>query len=371
MSLPRVMLVGPWKWTAGGVTTFMNNVECSSLRETYQFVRFNIARPAKRNVADNYGYAAVWRGGWGRVAVGLMVTLWHIATFPLALAIKRPAVAQIQSSDFQVFWEASLYVLMARLLRIPVLMRLGGAFDHFYGVSSPRARTMIRRVLLWPDRLIVQSQYWRQLVEQLGRTDGIVVLPNSVPDILVETSRPSERDPGVCFFAAGSEALRKGFAELLEAVRFLRTEGNRARLHVVAANDELRRQLADAGEGDLVLVDGVLTHAQILEAMKHAEIFLLPSRAEGFPNALVEAMALGLAPIATPVGAIPEIVEGTGAIIVPVNNPRALACAIAKLAADPALRAQIGEASREVVRSRYTHRSVMPILAEAWQSLAR
>jgi hypothetical protein len=71
---------------------------------------------------------------------------------------KRPDVVQVQSSDFQVFWECSIYVRLARALRVPVLMRLGGAFDHFYSVSSPRARGMIRQVLLWPDRLIVQSQ---------------------------------------------------------------------------------------------------------------------------------------------------------------------------------------------------------------------
>jgi glycosyltransferase involved in cell wall biosynthesis len=281
---------------------------------------------------------------------------------------KRPDVVQVQSSEFQVFWECSLYVRLARAFRVPVLMRLGGAFDHFYAVSSPGARAMIRRVLLWPDRLIVQSQYWRKTVEALGRTEGIIVLPNSVPDSLVDTAQIGNSEAPIFFFAAGSEAVRKGFDEIVEAMRLLRTEGRPVRLHIVATSDELDRKVLAAGLADMVTSEGYLSHPQVLEAMRRARIFLLPSHAEGFPNALVEAMALGLAPIVTPVGAIPEIVEGTNAPVVPAKDARALANAIARLVSDSALRARIGKASRDAVRSRYVHSAVMPILAAAWRS---
>ncbi|HEY3637452.1 MAG TPA: glycosyltransferase family 4 protein [Rhizomicrobium sp.] len=365
------MLVGPWKWTTGGVTTFMNNVANSSLAAEYEIVRFNIARPPKRNVTDNYGYGAIFKGGVGRLLAGALITLWHIAIFPLVLLVKRPDVVQIQSSDFQVFWECSLYVRIARSFRIPVLMRLGGAFDHFYSVSSARARAAIRRVLLWPDRLIVQSQYWRQTVETLGRTEDIVVLPNSVPDSLVAAERMDTGALPVCFFAAGSEAVRKGFDDIMEAMRLLRAGGTIAALHIAAASPELDQKLSKAGLGESATSEGFLSHTQLLDAMRRAQIFLLPSRAEGFPNALVEAMALGLAPIVTPVGAIPEIIEGTGAPIVPAKDTAALAQAVAQLVSDAALRVRIGNASRDAVKSRYVHSAVMPILGAAWKSAAQ
>ena len=366
---PRVLLVGPWKWTTGGVTTFMNNVANSTLGGEFEILRFNIARPPKRNVTNNYGYGAMLKGGAGRLLLGALVTLWHLANFPFVLLARRPDVVQVQSSDFQVFWECSVYVRIARAFGVPVLMRLGGAFDHFYSVSSPRVRAMIREVLLWPDRLIVQSDYWRQTVETLGRTEGIVVLPNSVPDSLVETAHTGSDEPPICFFAAGSEAVRKGFEEITEAMRLLRVEGVPVRLHIVASSPDLDRRLADAGFGGAVTSEGFLTHAQILEAMRRARIFLLPSRAEGFPNALVEAMALGLAPIVSPVGAIPEIVDGTGAPVVAAKDPRALADAITRVVSNHDLRLQIAAASREAVKSRYVHSSITPILAGAWQTL--
>jgi glycosyltransferase involved in cell wall biosynthesis len=361
------MLVGPWKWTTGGVTTFMNNVANSSLGREFEILRFNIARPPKRNVSDNYGYGAILKGGVGRLLLGGLITLWHIAIFPFVLLAKRPDVVQVQSSDFQVFWECSVYVRLARALGVPVLMRLGGAFDHFYAVSSPRAQDMIRRVLLWPDQLIVQSQYWRQTVERLGRVEGILVLSNSVPDSLVESRQPALDETSLCFFAAGSEAVRKGFEEIVEAMRLLRTDRTPVRLHIVASGTELDHKLAEAGLAEIVKSEGFLPHTETLEAMRRARIFLLPSRAEGFPNALVEAMALGLAPIVTSVGAIPEIVEGTGAPVVPAKNARALADAMAHLVSDPGLCAKIGAASRDAVRTRYTHSAVMPALGAAWR----
>src|SRR5262249_5567531 len=159
----------------------------------------------------------------------------------------------------------------------------------FYSVSSPRAQRMIRQVLLWPDRLIVQSQYWRRMVETLGRSDGIVELSNSVPDSLAETAQIAGGDLPVWFFAAGSQAVRKGFDEIVEAMRLLRLEGVPVHLHIVASSTDLDRKIAEAGLTDYVTAEGFLTHKQILEAMRRAQIFLLPSRAEGFPNALVEA----------------------------------------------------------------------------------
>ena len=73
---PKVLMVGPWPPTPGGVATFISNVVSSPLREKYDFVPFTTARPRKRNVSgDNYGYAAMLRGGLKRVVLGIVVRL--------------------------------------------------------------------------------------------------------------------------------------------------------------------------------------------------------------------------------------------------------------------------------------------------------
>ncbi|MBW8271281.1 glycosyltransferase family 4 protein [Caldovatus aquaticus] len=370
MPRPRVMLVGPWPPTTGGVTTFLLNVAHSPLRERFELLPFTTSRPPKRNVADNYGYRSVLRGGIGRVLAGAVVTLWHLLLFPWAVLRRRADIVQVQSSDFQSFWEAALYVAMARALRRPVLMRLGGAFDHFYAVSSPRARRLIGRVLRLPDRLIVQSAYWREVVRRAGRAEGVVVLPNWVPDCLAEPAARAPRAAPLCLFVAGTEAVRKGVEEVLAAMRAVSLAGCPLRFRLVALPPRLAARLEEEGIADLAEVEGYVGHARLLAIMREADIFLLPSRGEGFPNALIEAMASGMACIATPVGAIPEIAAPEGAILVPVRDAAALSEALLRLARDAALRRRLGENGRAIVRERYVASAVLPVLERAWLAVA-
>src|SRR5437879_363800 len=117
---PRILMVGPWPPYRGGLTTFMCNIVRSSLKEKYDFIPFTTSRPYKRNVeGDNYGYGAIFRGGIKRVIKGILVTLWHLVTYPWVLLVWRPTVIQIHAMDYQAFWEMSLYVLMGRILRRP------------------------------------------------------------------------------------------------------------------------------------------------------------------------------------------------------------------------------------------------------------
>ena len=84
------MMVGPWPPTKGGVTTFMRNVVRSPLGQKYDFIPFTTSRPGKRNVRrDNYGYAAVFRGGVKRVLQGIAITLWHLVLYPWVVLVRR------------------------------------------------------------------------------------------------------------------------------------------------------------------------------------------------------------------------------------------------------------------------------------------
>src|SRR5262245_6917283 len=64
---PRILLVGPMPPTKGGITTFILNLMNSYLKDDFEFVPYNITRPPKRDVIDNWGYSAVLRGGLVRI----------------------------------------------------------------------------------------------------------------------------------------------------------------------------------------------------------------------------------------------------------------------------------------------------------------
>jgi glycosyltransferase involved in cell wall biosynthesis len=84
-------------------------------------------------------------------------------------------------------------------------------------------------------------------------------------------------------------------------------------------------------------------------------VFVLPSRFEGFPLALLEALLARTAVVAADVGSVPDVVrdEETG-LLVPAENPAALADAIRRLLADRDLRGRLGEQGRRLVLERFT-----------------
>lgn len=353
---PRVLVVGPWPPTVGGVTSFMLKLVESALANEFEFRRFTTSRPPKKSTVDNWGYGAIFQGGVKRMIAGAAITLWHMLSFPVHAI--RADIVQIQASDFLTFWESTYYVLVARALGRPVVLRLGGAFDRFYESSSARMQRWIRRAIRVPDRLIVQSEYWARYVSVLDRKDGIVAVPNWVPESAIDT--PVRATGSVCcLFIAGTEARRKGLEPLLEAAA--RLPGLRFR--IVAAPADLP---------PLPNLDpcGVLGRSELQTAMKAADIFVLPSFGEGFPNSLIEAMAVGLPAVATPVGAVPEIIrDGENGLLVPLGDGAALAAALDRLTQDPALRGRMGEAARRTVRDAYCEDKVLDRLRLLYRGL--
>ena len=367
---PKVLMVGPWPPTTGGVTTFMRNVVRSSLKDAYDFVPFTTSRPGKRNAReDNYGYAAILRGGLKRVAQGVFITLWHLATYPFVVLAQRPSVIQIQASDFQAFWEATLYVLMGKLLRRPVVMRIGGSFNRFYQSSGPLARAAIRWTLRQPAVLVVQSEYWKNYLARLGRGAATVVLGNFVSESLV-VPRASPPPAAPRFLLVCGEVPRlKGAYVLLDAVRMLLARNVEAKIAIMAVNERLREAIVDAGLESTITMLDFLEHDEALAALRETDVFLQISSSEGFPNALLEAMAVGCAAIVTPVGAVPEIVgeDGECAFVVPVGEAALLAERMERLARDAALLARMAAAAQRRVLARFTERKLVPVLDRAWQ----
>jgi glycosyltransferase involved in cell wall biosynthesis len=101
-----------------------------------------------------------------------------------------------------------------------------------------------------------------------------------------------------------------------------------------------------------------------------ADIFVLPSRSEGFSNAIVEAMAASLPVVATNVGGNAEAVEeGVSGFVVPPEDPVALSTAIIKLLANPSLANKMGSAGREIVSERFTTEVMMSRIASAYGDL--
>lgn len=142
----------------------------------------------------------------------------------------------------------------------------------------------------------------------------------------------------------------KGHDVLLRAFAEVRTRVPQARLVIVGDGTlraELHVMVKELGLGEAVEFVGDIDAAGVRAQLGRSRVFALPSRSEGLPLALLEAMAAGVPAVASRVGGIPEVLlPGTG-LMVPPEDHAALAEALAALLLDPQLAADLGERGRE------------------------
>ena len=107
--------------------------------------------------------------------------------------------------------------------------------------------------------------------------------------------------------------------------------------------------------------------AAILQSL---DIYCLPSLWEGLPIGLLEAMAMGKAVIATAIDGTREVVQSEqNGLLIPPGSPAGLAAAIARLAADPALRAQLGQQARHTVQAHFNAETMTRAIEQLYQHL--
>jgi glycosyltransferase involved in cell wall biosynthesis len=245
---------------------------------------------------------------------------------------------------------------LVRDLAYLALLRARGrktiAHVHVVEDSALWRRSMRLAARLTVER-VTSSAFGAAALRRLGVSARVI--PN--PIRLEPRREPSKRSTaGLRILFVGSYGEHKGCPELLDALAEVRSSGVEATLTLVGKEMHegeealLRRHMDALGLDAAVIFGGVAAREALGSFYAASDVFCLPSRAEGLPMALLEAMAFALPVVATPVGAIPDVVvNGETGLFVEPGSAGDLAQAILTLAADPALRERMGEAGRERV----------------------
>ncbi len=165
----------------------------------------------------------------------------------------------------------------------------------------------------------------------------------------------------------------KGSGTLLDAVAELRRRGRRIDVEVIGDGEfraELDRRITAADLGGQVRILGQLATEQVAARLAAADVFCLPSSTEGIPVSIMEAMAIGVPVVATPVGGIPELVGESTGVLVPVGDAACLADAIEGLVTDEGERDRLITAARAAVAATYDERRTIAELAGVFRSRA-
>jgi glycosyltransferase involved in cell wall biosynthesis len=219
----------------------------------------------------------------------------------------------------------------ARLRGVPTIMfpRGGSVVDDCR--DSAFARAWVRASFRGARKIVCQSESWRRFaIEVLGFVgSNVTVIRNwtATQELLaIGAHRAARQDSCVRLFFLGWLERSKGIFELIEACR--RLAGTRQFTLDIAgegnASAEARALVAQHSLSEVVRFRGWLRDRQLLQALNEADVLVLPSWAEGLPNAMIEAMAAGLAVVVTSVGAIPELITDrhTGLLVEPRNADR-------------------------------------------------
>ncbi|HET8715595.1 MAG TPA: glycosyltransferase family 4 protein [Holophagaceae bacterium] len=265
------------------------------------------------------------------------------------LRVLRRAVREARPDVLVSFIDKAntLAVLATRGLGIPVVVsERTDPSRRSLGRAWERLRTFAYRRA---DALIFQSGAVRDWFPAPIARKGLVI-PNPVPPPPPGSAPPREGPRRAV--ALGRLYPVKGFDVLLEAFAAASTQVPGWELEIWGEGPErgnLERQVEALGLADRVRLPGLTD--QPFEVLRASDLFVLPSRAEGFPNALVEAMACGKAVLCTDFGgAAREIVrDGLDGRVVPPADAGALAEALAELMADAGARDRLAAKAPEVM----------------------
>lgn len=254
----------------------------------------------------------------------------------LARAMRRALAQAASEADVvHVHWAPTAILAGAGSCSRPVVLSLHGS-DVTLATRGSLFRWLLRVAVRAADAVIVVAAAQLDVLRSLGtHMEQQIVIPSGVPTELARRPRPLRTGAGPTFAFVGRLVDSKGVRELLDAFSALASELPDARLEV-AGKGPLREQLellvGVRGLQDRVILHGEVSHDAAIDIIAAADALVLPSHGEGSPLVVTEALALGTPVIGTPVGAVPELVGGSG-LIVPVADTLALEGAMREFAA--------------------------------------
>ena len=283
-----------------------------------------------------------------RYAKCLDAALYALCLLPFLARLRRRFPFDVVDAHFE-YPDAVAGTLLGRLLGCPVVVTLRGKLIRAagYRLHRPQLRWMLQRA----DRVVAVSDYLKRAAEALGIAGSRVrVLRNGVdarrfaPMDQVEARRicglPADRP--ILLTVAGLEA-HKGQHTVVEALpELLRQHPDLLYVLVGAGHKgdsfarDLRATVERLGLGEHVRFVGTRPHAELRPWFCAADLFVLLTKSEGWPNVILESLACGLPVVATRVGGVPEIArEGLDGLLVPYQDVPAFRDAVRKgLAAD-------------------------------------
>jgi glycosyltransferase involved in cell wall biosynthesis len=309
-----VLVLGPSRSAVSGVSTHLNQLFGCSLGDEYRLVHFRVGSEGRNE----------W---WLDKFIRL---LWSPIALAGRLIVLRPALVHINTSmDTKAFWRDAAYLIVARLFRRKVVYQVHGGElpDVLFGASGLKM-SIARRLLLFPDAIVLLSEAEQTVYQKMGQFKRILVIPNAIDVAIFEPPEGKAFDSGTLKLGyIGRLVETKGILEAIESVKLLRQRGVEGLNLTVAGSGPgeavCRERVRALGLEDWVSFVGPLFGDGKLRFWRDLDIFVFPSyHPEGLPYTILESLASGTPMVTSRAGGIPDaVVDGVHGFFVEPRNP--------------------------------------------------
>jgi glycosyltransferase involved in cell wall biosynthesis len=314
------------------------------------------------NTADRRGLTNVGRLDFNNVVLALK----HGLQFLWILVARRPEIVYMCIAQNTLgYLRDCLFLAPALLAGRKVVVHLHGSdFRGFYDQTYFVMKDLIRWTLSRVNKMIVLGSCLTELFKGIIPDDRMAVIPNGIKPFAYENKNSQKQSDHKHFqiLYLGTLMKTKGFMEFLRSIPIILKEVPSARFTLVGEHcypEEMQDAFdftRDHKLSSYVEFPGILVRRDKEKILLESDVFVFPPVApEGQPLVILEAMAAGLPIIATPQGAITDmVIDGVNGFIVPPGDPAAIAEKVELLLKDKPLRIRMGRASHEIFLKRFT-----------------
>lgn len=350
----KVMMLGPRLDVRGGVATVSNLILENAPEEV----------------------EIVFRPSMNDKSLAGRLTHWiaRIVKFPYERFVLRPDIVHIHFSHSLSTWRKIALASIWRLFGVPVIMHAHSSDYKEFFPSLPRPlRWLVGSSIRKSTLLIVLSESWKDYyVNRLGMDeDRVRVFPNAIK---IPDDKVAKEDSVLSVLFSGRIGKRKGAFDLIAAwSKMLPETRSKAILNITGDGqvEKARRLVEDLDLSESVNVLGWIPIGELEYLFSSSEIFVLPSRNEGLPMGLIEAMSHSAAVVTTSVGGIPEVItHGENGLLVEPGDINSIRQAVEHLILDDGDRDRYSRAARKSVEALDIVK-YMENLVSAWDELVR
>ncbi len=344
--MPKVLVVATSRKTRGGITSVVKAHEQGEQWKKYHC-----------RWIETHRDGATWR----KIVYLVRALIEYVFLLPFC------RIVHIHLSEPVSAIRKVLFLLLAQLFQKKTIIHFH-AFSHdttIYGKYWKIYRFLFRRV----DKVIVLSQLWKEYVNDafyLGDKVQVIYNPCTV-EVLPQKYLKQKQ-----ILYAGTVNARKGYADMIKAFALIAPRYPDWSI-VFAGNGEVEKGRELARELEIenqTVFLGWVSGVEKDKAFKEASIFCLPSYAEGFPMAVLDAWSYGLPVITTPVGGIPDVAkDGKNMLLFAPGDIHALAKQFERMIEDDHIRQSIAGESIRLATTTFNQNVINQQIGELYRTL--